>query len=226
MIYFDNVSKIFAKNIIALSDITFHIQPGEFVNIVGTSGAGKTTLVNLIIKNDVPSKGKIYIGGVDLTFIQEENIPYLRRNIGVVFQDFKLFPQKTVYENVAFSLEVLGIRGREIKKVVPSVLQMVGLLERAKNFPKELSGGEIQRVAIARAIISQPKILIADEPTGNVDPQTAWEIMELLLKINKLGTTIVLATHNKEIVNALKKRVITLNKGQIIKDQKEGRYVI
>ncbi len=210
----------------AMSGINLHIQPKEFVTIVGSSGAGKSTLIKLLTREEIQNSGKIIVGGVDYDTIKKRDIPHLRRRIGVVFQDFKLLPNKTVFENVAFALEVAGARNREIKKSVPKVLQLVGLKGKDNNFPHELSGGERQRVAIARALIRQPKILIADEPTGNLDPKNAWEIIELLLKINRFGTTVVLTTHNKEIVNALKRRVITINRGRIVKDEEQGRYAL
>jgi cell division transport system ATP-binding protein len=211
---------------VALSGVNLHIQPKEFVTVVGSSGAGKSTLIKLLTREETQTSGKIIVGGVDYDTIKKRDIPYLRRRIGVVFQDFKLLPNRTVFENVAFALEVSGARSREIKKSVPKVLQLVGLKGKDNNFPNELSGGERQRVAIARALIRQPKILIADEPTGNLDPKNAWEIIELLLKINRFGTTVVLTTHNKEIVNALKRRVITINRGRIVKDEEQGRYAL
>jgi cell division transport system ATP-binding protein len=211
---------------VALSGVNLHIQPKEFVTIVGSSGAGKSTLIKLLTREEEQSSGKIIVGGVDYDTIEHKDIPYLRRRIGVVFQDFKLLPGRNVFENVAFALEVSGARNREIKRSVPKVLQLVGLNNKDTNFPDELSGGERQRVAIARALIRQPKILIADEPTGNLDPKNAWEIIELLLKINRFGTTVLLTTHNKEIVNALKRRVITINRGRIVKDEEQGRYAI
>ena len=210
----------------ALSGINLHIQPKEFVTIVGSSGAGKSTLIKLLTREEIQTSGKIIVGGVDYDTIKKRDVPHLRRRIGVVFQDFKLLPNKTVFENVSFALEVAGARNREIKKSVPKVLQLVGLKGKDANFPNELSGGERQRVAIARALIRQPKILIADEPTGNLDPKNAWEIIELLLKINRFGTTVLLTTHNKEIVNALKRRVITINRGRIVKDEEQGRYAL
>ena len=211
---------------IALSGLNLHIQPKEFVTIVGASGAGKSTLIKLLTREEVQSSGKIIVGGLDYDTIIYKNIPHLRRRIGVVFQDFKLLPNRNVYENVAFALEVAGAPNREIKRAVPRVLQMVGLTGKEKNFPRELSGGERQRVAIARALVRQPKILIADEPTGNLDPKNAWEIIDLLLKINRFGTTVLLITHNKEIVNALKRRVVTIQRGRIIKDEEQGRYAL
>jgi cell division transport system ATP-binding protein len=211
---------------VALSGINLHIQPKEFVSIVGSSGAGKSTLIKLLIREEVQTSGKLIVGGVDYDTIGKRDVPHLRRRIGVVFQDFRLLPNRSVFENVAFALEVSGARNREIKASVPKVLQLVGLKGKDKNFPDELSGGERQRVAIARALVRQPKILIADEPTGNLDPKNAWEIIELLLKINRYGTTVLLTTHNKEIVNALKRRVITITRGRIAKDEEQGRYAI
>jgi cell division transport system ATP-binding protein len=226
VILFDRVTKIYPNKSVALSGLNLHIQPKEFVTIVGSSGAGKSTLIKLMTREEVQSSGKIIIGGVDYDTIPLKNVPHLRRRIGVVFQDFKLLPARNVFENVAFALEVGGVRNREIKRAVPKVLQLVGLSSKGENFPAELSGGERQRVAIARALVRQPKILIADEPTGNLDPKNAWEIIELLLKINRFGTTVLLTTHNKEIVNALKRRVITINRGRIIKDEEQGRYAL
>jgi cell division transport system ATP-binding protein len=226
VILFDRVTMMYPNKSVALSGINLHIQPKEFVTIVGSSGAGKSTLIKLLTREEVQSSGKIIVGGLDYDTIGKNNVPHLRRRIGVVFQDFKLLPNRNVFENVAFALEVSGARNREIKRSVPKVLQLVGLTGKEKNFPDELSGGERQRVAIARALIRQPKILIADEPTGNLDPKTSWDIIELLLKINKFGTTVLLTTHNKEIVNALKRRVITINRGRIAKDEEQGRYAI
>ncbi len=226
MILLDRVTKIYPNQSVALSGLNLHIGPKEFVSIVGTSGAGKSTLIKLLIKEEYQSSGKIIVGGIDYDTLKKSDIPHLRRRIGVVFQDFKLLPNRNVYENVAFALEVSGAHSGEIKRSVPKVLQLVGLGSKGANFPAELSGGERQRVAIARALVRQPKILIADEPTGNLDPKYAWEIIELLLKINRFGTTVLLTTHNKEIVNALKRRVITLNRGRIIKDEQEGRYKV
>lgn len=226
MILFDRVTKIYPNKSVALSGLNLHIQPKEFVTIVGSSGAGKSTLIKLMTREEVQTSGKIVVGGVDYDTIPLRNVPHLRRRIGVVFQDFKLLQNRNVSENVAFALEVGGVRTREIKRAVPKVLQLVGLTAKRNNFPSELSGGERQRVAIARALVRQPKILIADEPTGNLDPKNAWEIIDLLLKINRFGTTVLLTTHNKEIVNALKRRVITINRGRIVKDEQEGRYAV
>jgi len=226
VILFDRVTKIYPNKSVALSGLNLHIQPKEFVTIVGSSGAGKSTLIKLMTREETQTSGKIIVGGIDYDTIPTRNVPHLRRRIGVVFQDFKLLQNRNVSENVAFALEVGGVRTREIKRAVPKVLQLVGLTAKRNNFPAELSGGERQRVAIARALVRQPKILIADEPTGNLDPKNAWEIIELLLKINKFGTTVLLTTHNKEIVNALKRRVITINRGRIVKDEQEGRYAV
>lgn len=224
MIKLVNVKKVYPKNIVALEDVSLAIGANEFVSIVGSSGAGKSSLIRLLIAEDRPSEGKIFINDRDISHLSHKQVPYFRRKIGVVFQDFKLLENKTVEENVAFAMEVAGLRTRDIKKSVPKILKMVGLLEKAKNFPRQLSGGEIQRTAIARALVHQPKLLIADEPTGNLDPVNAWEIIQLLLKINQFGTTVILATHNKEIVDALQKRVVTLEKGTVVKDQKVGKY--
>lgn len=224
LIQFEHVKKAYGNGKLALDDINLNIKPREFVCIVGHSGAGKSTIIKLIDKEEMPSEGSINVGGIDYQKFPKRNIPYLRRKIGVVYQDFKLLPKKNVFENVAYALEVAGVSGREIKERVPKILQLVGLSKNAKCYPDEISGGERQRVAIARALVHQPKILIADEPTGNLDPKNAWEIIDLLLKINSFGTTVLLTTHNKEIVNSLKKRVITLSKGKITKDQKVGKY--
>ena len=192
--------------------------------MVGESGAGKSTLIRLLIREERPTSGKIVVGGVDYETLKYRDVPHLRRRIGVVFQDFKLLPNRNVYENVAFALEITGTRPKVIKHTVPKVLQLVGLSDKAKSFPRELSGGQQQRVAIARAAVRQPKILIADEPTGNLDPRHSWDIIELLLKINRYGTTVILTTHNRDIVNALKRRVVTLRNGRIVKDEEMGGY--
>jgi cell division transport system ATP-binding protein len=226
MILFDRVTKVYPNQSTAISGMNLHIQPKEFVTIVGSSGAGKSTLIKLMTREEVHTSGKIIVGGLDYDTIGPKDVPQVRRRIGVVFQDFKLLPNRKVSENVAFAMEVSGTRNREIRRAVPKMLQLVGLANKANNMPEELSGGERQRVAIARALIRQPKILIADEPTGNLDPKNAWEIIELLLKINRFGTTVLLTTHNKEIVNALKRRVITINRGRIIKDEEQGRYAL
>ena len=228
MIYLENVSKIYSlqdrEKTEALKDITLHIKPKEFVVIVGESGAGKSTLIKLINREIRPDSGKVYVGGIDYKDLKKRDIPYLRRKIGVVFQDYKLLPKKTVTENVAYALEASAVKTKDIRERVPKILELVGLEGKAKNFPRELSGGERQRVAIARALVHSPRILIADEPTGNLDPKNAWGIIEILLKINSLGTTVMITTHNSEIVNKLKKRVVVLKDGKIIKDQAMGRY--
>jgi len=226
MIKFVNVTKFYPPDIYALRDINLYVKPSEFVSIVGQSGAGKTTLIKLLMAEERPSKGKIIIGDWDISKIKPSEIPYLRRQIGIVFQDFKLLKEKTVYENIAYGLEVIGARNKFIKEVVPQVLRVVGLEKKYKRFPDQLSVGEKQRVAIARAIVHRPKILAADEPTGNVDLINTREIIDLFKKINEMGTTVILVTHNREIVNYLKTRVIILEHGQIISDQPEGRYIL
>lgn len=199
-------------------------MPKEFVILVGTSGAGKSTLLKMLTREEKPTSGKIVVGGIDYDNLKDKDIPLLRRKIGVIFQDFKLLPNRTVFENVAFALEIAGMTNHEIKATVPKVLKLVGLKGKEQNFPSQLSGGEKQRVAIARALARQPKILIADEPTGNLDPKHSWDIVRLLEKINDYGTTVVLTTHNVEIVNKLKRRVITLEKGKVTHDQSQGSY--
>lgn len=206
--------------------ISLHIQPKEFVIIVGASGAGKSTLLKLLTREEKPTTGKIVVGGIDYENLKDRDIPKLRRRIGVVFQDFKLLPNKTVFENVAFALEIIGVSTSEIRHTVPRVLDIVGLKGKEKSMPMELSGGERQRVAIARAIVRQPKILIADEPTGNLDPKHAWDVIRVLEKINKYGTTVLLTTHNQEIVNKLKRRVITISDGKIVGDHANGEYTL
>lgn len=201
-----------------------HIEPKEFVIIVGPSGAGKSTLLKLLTREEKPTSGKIIVGGIDYEHLKDRDVPKLRRRIGVVFQDFKLLPNKTVFENVAFALEIIGISTHEIKHTVPRVLDIVGLKGKEKSMPMELSGGERQRVAIARAIVRQPKILIADEPTGNLDPKHAWDVIRVLEKINRYGTTVILTTHNQDIVNKLKRRVITMEDGKISADHTGGSY--
>ncbi len=228
MIYFEKVSKIYntkeGGQSEALKNVSMHIKPGEFVSVVGTSGAGKSTLIKLINREIIPDEGSIYVGGLDYKELKKRDIPYLRRKIGVVFQDYKLLPKKTVFENVAYALEVAGVKTKDIKERVPKILELVGLSAKMNCFPRELSGGERQRVAIARALVHQPRILIADEPTGNLDPKTSWDIIEILTKINEMGTTIIMTTHNSHIVNKLKKRVIKIDDGKIVRDEKMGRY--
>lgn len=225
MILLDRVTKSYGKDLEpAINRMSLFVEPREFVILVGTSGAGKSTLLKLLIREEKPTSGKIVVGGIDYDTLKDSQIPMLRRKIGVVFQDFKLLPQRTVYENIAFALEIAGMTNREIKNTVPKVIELVGLTGKEKQFPHQLSGGESQRVAIARAVVRQPKILIADEPTGNLDPKHSWDIVRLLEKINKYGTTVLLTTHNVDIVNKLKKRVITIDHGKVTGDQSVGSY--
>jgi len=224
VILLDRVTKTYNRRGPALERISLHVEPKEFVIIVGPSGAGKSTLFKLLTREEKPTSGKIIVGGIDYEHLKDRDIPTLRRKIGVVFQDFKLLPNKTVFENVAFALEIAGISNNEIKHTVPKVLEVVGLKPKANNYPRELSGGERQRVAIARAIVRQPKILIADEPTGNLDPKVAWDVINVLEKINKFGTTVLLTTHNQEIVNRLRRRVVTIKDGKIVSDKAVGSY--
>ena len=224
MISFSGVSKAYSVESPALASISLKIPTGDFVSIVGQSGAGKSTLLKLLSAEERPSAGQIVIDGWDITKIKRWQVPYLRRQIGVVFQDFKLLPKRTAFENVAFAMEVGGAATKEIRETVPHILKLVNLLDRADMYPTEMSGGERQRVSIARALAFKPQILLADEPTGNLDALHSWDIVQLLIKINKLGTTVLLATHNDDIVNALKKRVVTLNKGKLVADQEGGTY--
>jgi len=226
MISFQNISKIYSLSSIALDDVSFEIKPKEFVSIVGRSGAGKTTLLKLLLAEEKPTTGKIFFEEQDVNEIKPSFLPELRRKIGAVFQDYKLLPNKTAYENIAYIMEIIGASDEEINRDVSEVMDIVGLSQRANNFPAELSGGERQRVAIARALIHRPKVILADEPTGNLDPYNTLEIIRLLLKINEIGTTVVLATHNKDTVNYLDKRVVTLENGRIIRDEERGRFVI
>lgn len=225
MIIVDSVSKTYpGDKTPALDNVSLHIEPNEFVFLVGKSGAGKSTLTKMITKEEIPDSGKIIVGGIDLDYVKKRHIPSYRRRLGVVFQDFKLLPRRTVYENVAFALEIAGMSGKEIRNTVPKVLELVDLLDQAHKFPNQLSGGQQQRVSIARSVARQPKILLADEPTANLDSLTTSEIIDLLKKINDFGTTILVTTHNSEIVNNLRKRVITMKDGKIINDQKNGVY--
>ncbi|MBI2406162.1 MAG: cell division ATP-binding protein FtsE, partial [Candidatus Harrisonbacteria bacterium] len=219
------VSKVYTKST-ALEDVTFKIEPGEFVSLVGKSGAGKSTVIKLLIGEERPSKGRVAFGDCEVNKLRTNELPGLRRQIGIVFQDFRLLSGKTAYENVAFAMEVGGKSQAEIEDLVPKVLDMVGLADRARNFPNELSGGEKQRVAIARAMVNRPAVIVADEPTGNLDPMNTWDIIHLLQKINSLGTTIILATHSKEIIDRLEKRVLSLDMGRLIRDDKVGRYIL
>lgn len=226
MIQFRNVSKFYPPHTYAVRDVNVTINGGEFVSIVGQSGTGKTTLVRLIIAEEHPTKGRVIVGGWDITNIRHGDIPLLRRQIGVVFQDFKLLPRKTVRENAAFALQVAGAARAQVREVVPQVLAIVGLDSKMDRFPHQLSGGEQQRVSIARALVHRPKILVADEPTGNLDSINTREIIDLLVKIHELGTTVLLVTHNRDTVNSLKKRVITLDQGMVTSDKQVGRYVL
>jgi cell division transport system ATP-binding protein len=210
----------------ALNDINLSIKPGEFVSVVGQSGTGKTTLIKMLIGEEKADKGKITVGDWDITRINNREVPYLRRQLGVIFQDFKLLPRKTLYENASFALQVCGQTPKKINNIVPHVMRIVGLENKQGRYPHEVSGGEQQRAAIARALVHRPKILLADEPTGNLDSINAYEIIDLLLRINKFGTTVLLVTHNREIVNRLKKRVITLENGMVVSDQERGKYLL
>ncbi|MEK9167932.1 MAG: cell division ATP-binding protein FtsE [Patescibacteria group bacterium] len=226
MIYFDKVSKKYSDNTIALDDVSFSIAPGEFVSIVGHSGAGKTTLLKMLLAEERPSEGAVFFESTNVHEVPRAEVPALRRRIGTVFQDFRLLPQKTAYENIAFAMEAAGRTDEEIASDVPQVLELVDLGEKIWNFPYQLSGGQRQRVAIARAIINQPDVLIADEPTGNLDPINTHEIVQILRKINDLGTTVILTTHNKGVIDSLGKRVITMDAGRVIRDDKEGKYIL
>lgn len=225
MIYFDKVSKVYPSSV-ALEDVTFTIEPGEFVSIVGHSGAGKTTLLKMILAEDKPTSGSVFFDSIDVNKLNQRSIPKIRRRIGSVFQDFRLLPNKTAYENIAFTMEAAGRSDEDIYSDAPHVLELVGLGNKFNSFPHELSGGERQRIAIARAIINQPDLLIADEPTGNLDPINTAEIIEIFKKINEIGTTVILTTHNKKVVDFLGRRVITLDSGRVARDDKEGRYAL
>ncbi len=226
MIYFNNVSKIYNKNSVALQDISFTVSAGEFVSIVGHSGAGKTTLVKMIIADERPSDGTVFFESVDVHKLGNNDLTRVRRRIGAVFQDFKLLPNKTAYENIAFAMEAAGKSDEEISSDVPHVLELVDLSNKMSHFPHQMSGGEQQRLAIARAIINQPELIIADEPTCNLDPVNTHDIIQILKKINDLGTTVVLTTHNRGVVDSIGKRVVTMEKGKIIRDDKDGKYSI
>lgn len=225
MLEIRNVTKTYS-NIKALDNISFRVNDREFVSLVGPSGAGKSTLIRLILCEEKPTDGKIYVAGRDISKLKASDLPYYRRKIGVIFQDYKLLPHKTVYENIAFALEVCEVSQKEINERVTKILDLVNLTSRKNNYPDELSGGEKQRVAIARALVHAPKLLIADEPTGNLDPVNTWEIIEILNRVNQSGTVVLLATHNKEVVDKIRKRVISLKRGRIVGDQKIGKYII
>lgn len=226
IVSFQNVSKIYNSHSVALDNVSFEIERGEFVSLAGKSGAGKSTVLKLLIAEESPSKGRVFFDGRDVQKIPSKELPLLRRKIGMIFQDYRLLAHKTAYENIAYAMEVAGMSEEDIARDVKQVLELVGLLDRADNFPNALSGGEKQRVAIARALVQRPELIIADEPTGNLDPINTWEIIKLLVKINELGTTVILATHDKEIVDTLEKRVIILERGRVIKDEKKGKYII
>lgn len=225
MIFFDNVSKIYNHNSVALRNVTLRIEPKEFISIVGASGAGKTTLLKLLLREEDPTEGAIFLDGLEVTALARDELHHVRRRIGTVFQDYKLLPIKTAAENVAFAMEVAGKTDGEIEEDVPQALDLVGLADKMDNFPHQLSGGEKQRVAIARALINRPDVILADEPTGNLDPVNTWEIVTLLQKINELGTTVVLSTHDKEIINKIDKRVVVLDKGEVVSDKEKGTYM-
>lgn len=226
MIYFDNVSKTYPDGTMALDGVTFAIKEGEFVSIVGHSGAGKTTLTKLLLGEEQATSGTVSIDSIDIKKIKKKDMPELRRRIGIIFQDFRLLPNKTAYENVAFAMEVAGKPDQDIASDVPHVLELVDLTKKMWNFPRQLSGGELQRVAIARAIINHPDVIVADEPTGNLDPVNTYEIIQILKKINDLGTTVILTTHNKGVVESLGKRVITMDHGRVTRDDPTGKYAL
>ncbi|MBX6377853.1 MAG: cell division ATP-binding protein FtsE [Clostridia bacterium] len=226
MIHLRQVTKVYRNDVTALRDVDLDVQRGEFVYLVGPSGAGKSTLVKLLYREELATSGEVWVNGVELTRMRRRDVPYFRRRIGVVFQDFRLLPNKTVFDNVAFALVVTEASPREIRRRVPAVLEMVGLLDRARAYPQELSGGEQQRVALARAVVNNPVLVIADEPTGNLDPITARGIMELLAEVNRRGTTVVMATHAEFIVNSMRRRVVALRDGCVTRDEERGRYAI
>lgn len=224
MIYMSDVSKVYSNGSVALADVTVEIGKGDFVFVVGPSGAGKSTFIKLIFREELPTSGRLVVNGRNVVDMMPKEVPYLRRGLGIVFQDYRLLPNKTVYDNVAFAMQVIESSRREMQKRVHNVLDLVGLRHKVRTYPSELSGGEQQRVAIARAIVNSPVVVIADEPTGNLDPDTSWEIMKVFDTINKAGTTIVMATHDKTVVDAMKKRVIAIEKGRIVRDQVKGVY--
>ena len=226
MIQFEKVSKIYPPNSVAVQDVSFTISQGEFISLVGKSGAGKSTLLELFLREEFPSEGRVLFQGDDVHLIKDSLVPEFRRKVGAVFQDYKLLPNKTAYENIAYIMEVMGAGEEDIVRDVSEVLEIVGLIERAHHYPAQLSGGEKQRVAIARALIHRPDVIIADEPTGNLDPYHTRDIISLLIKINELGTTVILATHNKEVINRLGKRVITLDGGKLMRDEEKGKFMI
>lgn len=226
MIYFDRVTKIYSDNSVALQDVSFSVEPGEFISIVGHSGAGKTTLVKMLLAEERPTSGSVFFESMNVHEVHSRRINDLRRKIGTVFQDFRLLPNRTAFENVAFAMEAAGRAEEEIQSDVPHVLELVDLQDKMGNFPHELSGGEQQRVAIARALVNQPDVIIADEPTGNLDPVNTFEVVQILKKVNDLGTTVVLTTHNKGVIDSLKKRVVTMDRGKVVRDDREGKYIL
>lgn len=224
MLIMSDVSKVYPGGSVALQDVNVHIEPGEFVFVVGPSGAGKSTFIKMLFREVLPTTGSIFVNGMDILSLSPKEIPFMRRQLGIIFQDYRLLPDRTVYENVAFAMQVIEAPRRKIKRQVMNMLDLVGLRHRANAYPNELSGGEQQRIAIARAIVNDPVFVIADEPTGNLDPETSWDIMEIFKEINDTGTTIVMATHDKEVVDAMGKRVIAIEHGRIVRDEKEGVY--
>jgi cell division transport system ATP-binding protein len=226
LIQFIGVTKVYDNGVMALSSIDLQIEKGEFVFLVGPSGAGKTTYMKLIHRNELATEGQVIVARRNLSKMKEKDVPAFRRNIGFIFQDYKLLPNKTIFENISFALEVIEASRKEIQRQVPAVLELVGLREKGAIFPSELSGGEQQRVSLARAIVNRPHLLLADEPTGNLDPDTSWGLMDLLLEINKRGTTIIMSTHNKAIVDRMRRRVIALENGRLIRDEEKGVYAI
>lgn len=225
MIRFVDTTKVYSNGVVGLKNVTVNIEKGEFVFIIGASGSGKSTFLKLIMHEESPTEGEVYVNGYSIHNMPRSEIPYLRRSLGVVFQDFRLLPNKTAYENVAFAMEIVEASPREIRRQVPLALALVGLSKKAKAYPNQMSGGEQQRVALARALVNNPSVLIADEPTGNLDPKTSWEIINLLEEINQRGTTVVVATHEKDIVDTMKKRVIELDHGELVRDEQKGLYL-
>ena len=224
MLIMNDVSKVYPGGSVALQDVNVHIEPGEFVFVVGPSGAGKSTFIKMLFREVLPTTGSIFVNGMDILALSPKEIPFMRRQLGIIFQDYRLLPDRTVFENVAFAMQVIEAPHRKIRRQVNNVLDLVGLRHRSNAYPNELSGGEQQRIAIARAIVNDPVFVIADEPTGNLDPETSWDIMEIFKEINSAGTTIVMATHDKDVVDAMGKRVIAIEQGRIVRDEKEGVY--
>ena len=224
MLIMNDVSKVYPGGSVALQDVNVHIEPGEFVFVVGPSGAGKSTFIKMLFREVLPTTGSIFVNGMDILALSPKEIPFMRRQLGIIFQDYRLLPDRTVFENVAFAMQVIEAPHRKIRRQVNNVLDLVGRRHRSNAYPNELSGGEQQRIAIARAIVNDPVFVIADEPTGNLDPETSWDIMEIFKEINSAGTTIVMATHDKDVVDAMGKRVIAIEQGRIVRDEKEGAY--